>query len=80
MVERLLKYYERLHSVKQSLELDLSHEKVFDWDLWIHHRDSGTTIFHETLPSLNLLCARGYVALDTWAREFVELEDIEINL
>lgn len=80
MVERLLKYYEKLHSVKQSLQLNLSHEKIMDWDLWIYHHDSETVIFHEDSPSLNLLCAKAYVALESWASECYALEDIEINL
>lgn len=80
MIERLLQYYEKLHFEKQSLCLELSHEKIMDWNLWICHQDSNTVIFHENSPSLNLLSAKAYVALESWAREYVELEDIEYNL
>lgn len=80
MIERLLKYYEKLHSEKQSLQLNLSHEKIMNWNLWIYHQDSDTVIFHEDSSSLNLLSAKAYVALEAWASEFSELEDIEINL
>ena len=80
MIERLLKYYEACHCVKQSLVFELTHDKVMDWSLMICHRDSGTIIFDSNNGSLNVLCAECYVALERWAREYSDLEDIENNL
>ena len=80
MIERLLEYYQACHYVKQSLVLELTHDKLMDWSLMICHRDSGTVIFESNSSSLNILCAKGYVALEKWASEYSDLEDIEINL
>lgn len=80
MLEKLLKFYEACHNVKQSLWLSLEHDKVADWYLTIQHEDSLTTIFESNECSLNLLCARAYIALAEWAREDEKLEDIECNL
>ena len=80
MLERLLKFYEACQYKKQSMQLTLEHDKYADWFIRIAHHDSGTIIFNENDCSLNLLCARAYIALEAWAREDFELEDIEINL
>lgn len=80
MLEKLLKFYEACHYVKQSMCLEIQHEKCEDWSILIFHADSNTTIFYDNNCSLNLLCARAYIALEEWAREFTELENIEINL
>lgn len=79
MIERLLKYYEACHYVKQSLVLELTHDKVMDWSLMICHRDSETVIFDSNNSSLNVLCAECYIALERWASEYSDLADIENN-
>lgn len=80
MIERFLKFYEACHNKKMSLCLDINHDNFEGWYICIIHEDSDTTIFNSDNCSLNLLCAHAYIALEEWAREFIELEDIEINL
>lgn len=80
MLERLLKFYEACQHKRQSMYLTLEHDKYGDWSIGIAHNDSDTIIFNENGASLNLLCARAYIALEEWAREDSWLEDIEINL
>ena len=80
MLEKLLKFYEACHCVRQSLWLTLEHDKIADWYLTIRHGDSSTTIFESNECSLNLLCAHAYIALEEWAREDEMLEDIEANI
>ena len=80
MIERLTKYYNACHCVKQSLVFELTHDKNMDWCLIIYHRDSNTYIFESNGASLNLLCAEAYISLEKWAGEYSDLEDIENNL
>ena len=80
MIERLTKYYERCHNKKQSLTLDIIHDKYGDWQIEIVHNDSQTIVFRSNECSLNLLCAEAYIALEDWASGYAELEDIECNL
>jgi hypothetical protein len=80
MLERLLKFYKACQYKKQSMQLTLEHDKCEDWFIEIAHHGSDTIIFNENDASLNLLCARAYIALERWAREDFQLEDIEINL
>ncbi len=80
MFNALVNYYISCHSKKQSLIFELTHDKYLDWYLFIYHDDSNTNIFESSNTSLNVLCAEAYVALEKWAREIPELEDIEINL
>jgi len=80
MLEKLLKFYEACHSVRQSLWLTLEHDKIADWYLTIRHGDSSTIIFESNECSLNLLCAHAYIALEKWAREDEMLADIEDNI
>lgn len=80
MIERFMKYYEKCHGVKLSLQLNIEHDNCCGWHIFIIHGDSDTIIFDEDACSVNLLCARAYIALENWARNFSELEDIENNL
>lgn len=80
MLERLLKFYKACQYQRQSMQLTLEHDKFADWFIEIEHRDSDTVIFSENDASLNLLCAKAYIALEEWAREDPFLGDIEINL
>ena len=80
MIERFMRYYQACHCVKQSLRLQIDHGKIMDWGITIYHGDSETFIFDEHGSSLNVLCAKAYIALEEWASGYMELEDIENNL
>ena len=80
MLEKLTNFFKACQSVKQSLRMAIQYEKCEDWSIFILHADSGAIIFLDNDCSLTLLCARAYIALEEWAREFPELENIEINL
>lgn len=80
MLEQLINFYKECYNKRQGLEFVLEHDKNQDWFLVIYHRGRNELIFRDNNPSLNILCAEAYIELKKWAREFEELEDIEINL
>ena len=68
MLNELIKLYERCHNKRQSLILEITHGKIFDWSIYIKHRDSATTIYDGN-GDLNEQVCRAYLALKEWAIE-----------
>lgn len=65
-MEKLLKLYDKLKAEKQSLQLDLAHDKIADWTLQIFHGDSQTIIFEGQHLDLDFLGSQAYVDLYNW--------------
>lgn len=65
-MERLLKLYSKLQREKQSLQLDLEHDKITDWTLQIFHWESETIVFEGQHNDLDFLGSQAYVALYSW--------------
>ena len=68
MLNELIKLYERCHNERQSLILEITHDKICDWSIYIKHRDSATTIYDGN-GDLNEQVCRAYLALKEWAIE-----------
>ena len=68
MLNELIKLYERCHNKRQSLILEITHDKICDWSIYIKHRDSETTIYDGN-GDLNEQVCRAYLALKQWALE-----------
>ena len=68
MLNELIKLYERCHHKKQSLILEITHDKICNWSIYIQHRDSATTIYDGN-GDLNEQTWRAYLALKQWALE-----------
>ena len=80
MIERFFKFYSACFYEKLSLQLDIQHDNCGGWYIKICHTASDTIIFDMDCTSLNLLCAKAYIALAEWASNIPVLEDIENNL
>ena len=65
-MEKLLKLYSKLQAEKQSLQLDLEHDKIANWTLQIFHGDSETIVFEGQHIDLDFLGSQDYVALHSW--------------
>ena len=68
MLNELIKLYEKCHYKRQSLILEITHGKIFDWRIYIKHRDSATVIYSGD-GDLNEQVCRAYLALKEWAIE-----------
>ncbi len=68
MLNELIKLYERCHYKRQSLVLEITHDKICDWSIYIKHKDSATTIYDGN-GDLNEQVCRAYLALKEWAIE-----------
>ncbi len=80
MMDELTKLFNNAAHVKQSLEFTLSWNKISDWNLFIYHEQTSTTIFEGDDYSINRLAASGYVALTNWLDEWEDTENIEMNM
>jgi hypothetical protein len=78
-MEKLVKLFNYYALEKQSLTMEIGYNKISDWVISIEHEQSCTIIFNENGGSLELLCAKAFVALAEWGREFEDLEDIILN-
>ena len=68
MLNELIKLYERCHNKRQSLILEITHSKIFDWSIYIKYRGNATTIYDGN-GDLNEQVCRAYLALKEWAIE-----------
>ena len=69
MLNELIKLYEKCHCEKQSLVLEITHDKICDWTIYIEHRDDSFTIIYDGCGELNEQVCRAYLALKEWAIE-----------
>lgn len=68
MLNELIKLYEKCHYEKQSLILEITHNKICDWRIYIKHGDSKTIIYHGNGELTEQIC-RAYLALKQRAIE-----------
>ena len=68
MLNELIKLYKKCHYQKQSIILEITHDKMFDWTICIRHEDSATTIYSGNGDLDEQVC-RAYLALKQWAIE-----------
>ena len=68
MLNELIKLYEKCHYEKQSLVIEITHDKICDWGIYIKHENSKTTIYSGNGALTEQVC-RAYLALNEGAIE-----------
>ena len=78
-MENLIKLFSKMQYHKQSMELDITYDKVADWVIYFVWKAEGITLESQS-ASITLACADMIQKLTNLCIEYEDLQDIPYNI